>query len=200
MVPRLEGWGRWIFQPNNHEKWWKTQHPIGFHWLTQHLWLMNTCTTENMLEQTTNIQHIHRSFAIMRHPFYFLGESCISSWPFIGHEPTLSSLPQPDSQRSLPARSGLMSPSLPDGSMAELLWEAKLEIEIPSESFKGREKGYRGRNKDNWAGLAMATWGFSIELGTHAYEACKIQWTWYKEATGFVGNLISRHGGNGSFW
>ena len=27
------------------KKTWKTQHPIGFHWLTQHLWLMNTCTT-----------------------------------------------------------------------------------------------------------------------------------------------------------
>ena len=126
---------------------------------------MNTCTTENMLEQTTNIQHIHRSFAIMRHPFYFLGEACIF------HRPWTNSiqLAQPDSQRSLPARSGLMSPSLPDGSMAELLWEAKLEIQIPSESFKGLEKGYRGRNKDNWAGLAMKG---KLRFSIWAWDTC----------------------------
>ena len=54
----------------------------------------------------------------------------------------------------------------------------------PLTDQKKGTRGWRWRDK----------LGFSIELGTHAYEACKIQWKWYWEAAGFVGKLIWRHG------
>ena len=139
--------------------------PLGYSALVTYEYLYNREYARTNYQHPTYTQkfcHHAPSILLSRGSMYIL---------LAFHRPWTNSiqLAQPDSQRSLPARSGLMSPSLPDGSMAELLWEAKLEIQIPSESFKGLEKGYRGRNKDNWAGLAMKG---KLRFSIWAWDTC----------------------------